>query len=182
MTKRVLIGVLVILTLLISRPRNINNTQSTTISPTETVKVVEDIEEVTEDVRPKTVILSTNKVIEIINIRLSFYTDSYTDCLKTDGISASGKHLPTLSRGGIQPVAAPKDVKFGQNIYITNIGYVQVEDRGGAIKWEPIKGVKYMKVDVFIPNATEKQIRDMGVIFTKGYFIEEDKDEDRINN
>lgn len=124
-----------------------------------------------QEVLNKSVVISNNKVINKINIRVSYYTNNSSDCGKTDGISASGKHLPTLSRGGIRPIAAPINIPFGTKLYINGIGNVEVEDRGGAIKYVIINGVKYMKVDVFIPNATSKKISDMGIVYTTGYYI-----------
>lgn len=187
MTKRVLIVILSIMIILTCFSQPMGDSQSTTISPSESVEVVnrrkqEEMEAKESDFTHKTVILSTGKVIKKINIRISHYTNSYADCLKTDGISASGKHLPTLSRGGVQPIAAPKSVPFGTKMYIEGVGHVQVEDRGGAIKYTTINGEEYMKVDLFVPNVTAKQISDMGIILTTGYIIGEVKDESRIDN
>lgn len=134
---------------------------------------VEYNKKTSEDIIPKTAALSVNKSIVKVNIILTFYTISYADTGKLDGISASGKHLPSLSRGGVQPIAAPKNIPFGTKIVIDGIGVTIVEDRGGAIKYININGTEYMKVDVFVPNATAKQIRELGVAKTTGYIVVE---------
>lgn len=65
--------------------------------------------------------------IQKIRIIATAYTNSYEDCGKTDGITASGVRV---SRG---MVAAPKSIPFGTKIKIDNYGIVEVQDRGGAI-------------------------------------------------
>lgn len=121
-----------------------------------------------------TAILKTENTIQVINILLSFYTSSYEDCGNSKGISASGKNLVQASRGGNAPiyVAAPKSIEFGTQIDVKGLGICQVEDRGGAIKYIWLDGIEYMKLDVFVPGATRKQLLDKGVIKTKGHIIE----------
>lgn len=135
--------------------------------------------------KPLTVVLKTNKKIhgvkavkkiESINILVSFYTNNYEDCGKTDAISASGKNLVTASRGGnMTYVAAPKSIAFGTMIEIEGIGTCNVQDRGGAIKYVWIDGIKYMKIDIFVPGATSKQLKNKGLVKTKGHIITETK-------
>jgi 3D (Asp-Asp-Asp) domain-containing protein len=134
---------------------------------------VEYNKKIREDIIPKTAKLSVNKSIIKVNIIMTFYTISYADTGKLDGISASGKHLPSLSRGGVQPIAAPKNIPFGTKIVIDGVGTTIVEDRGGAIKYTYINGTEYMKVDVFVPNATAKKISELGVVKTTGYIVVE---------
>ena len=144
------------------------------------VKTQEEIKK-----KPLTVALKTDKKIQVvkvdkkveyINILVSFYTNNYEDCGKTDAISASGKNLVTASRGGdITYVAAPKTIAFGTMINIEGIGICNVQDRGGAIKYVWKDGIKYMKIDVFVPGATSKQLRNKGLVKTKGHIITETK-------
>lgn len=133
--------------------------------------------EKTTVIEPKPVIRETKveKNVQVIPIVCSFYTSSIEDCGKTDAISASGKNLNNLSRGSehITYVAAPKTIKFGTQINVEGVGICQVEDRGGAIKYVTINGVKYMKLDVFVPGATRKQLLQKGIVKTKGYIINE---------
>ena len=106
---------------------------------------------------------------ETMNILVSYYTNSIEDCGKTDAISASGKNL-NLSRGQTY-VAAPTTIPFGTTINIKGIGLCVVEDRGGAIKYTYIDGVKYMKIDVFVPGATRQELLNKGIVKTKGRII-----------
>lgn len=99
---------------------------------------------------------------EEINLRVSFYTVSYEDCGNTKGRTASGKRI----RQGM--IAMPKDIEFGTQIYIENMGTYTCEDRGGLITYDK-DGT--MKVDVYVPNATQKQLRELGVKYLKGYIL-----------
>lgn len=95
----------------------------------------------------------------MFKVKLTFYTDNYEDCGKTDGISASGRNL----NDGGNYIAAPQDIPFGTQIYIEELGQTfEVQDRGGAIIYE--NGV--MKLDVFIPGATSDYISDLGVKYS----------------
>lgn len=180
MKELLIVMVLVVVTLQFSLSQRPISKQPTTNSPKNDVKLVQNepkIEEDTYNTSVKTVVLSSKKVIiiepknEEINIVVSFYTNSKSDCGKTNGVSASGKHLPTLSRGGTIPIAAPKDIPFNTKIYIDGIGECDVQDRGGLIKWVWIDGVKYMKVDLFVPNTTDKKLKEMGIVKTTGHII-----------
>lgn len=93
-----------------------------------------------------------------VKIEMTFYTSSVSNCGNNLGITTSGKK----DQSGY--VAAPKNVPMGTIINIPNRGNYVVEDRGGAIIW---KG-DIMKIDVFVPNATEEQLNQMGVIYTTG--------------
>ena len=112
------------------------------------------------------------KVIPTLNILVSFYTSSVQNCGNSKGISASGKNLNTISRGGSSiSCAAPSSVEFGTQIQVDGLGICTVEDRGGAIKWIQINGIQYMKLDVFVPHATQKQLMKKGIIKTTGRII-----------
>lgn len=101
---------------------------------------------------------------EWIPVRLSFYTNSYENCAKTNAISASGINL---SRGG-NYIATPKNIPFGTKLYIEGLGKVyEVVDRGGAIVWK--NGV--MHIDVFVPNASQEELMGMGVKYSKAKII-----------
>ena len=106
--------------------------------------------------------LSRGGNIQEINLRVSFYTVSYQETGKIDGITASGKRI---QEGHI---AMPKDIPFGTRVYIEGLGEYTCEDRGGAITYT---NDGTMKVDVYIPNATQKQLMNLGVVYTKGYII-----------
>ena len=94
-----------------------------------------------------------------IDVRLTYYTNSVSDCGKTDAIAASGKHL----NDGGNYVAAPKGISFGTRMYIEGRGNYVVEDRGGAITYR--NGV--MMLDVYVPNASNSYLRRLGVTHTR---------------
>lgn len=112
--------------------------------------------------------LSRGGSIQEINLRVSFYTVSYQETGKIDGITASNKKI---QKGHI---AMPKEFSFGTKIYIEglkdfadNTGLFTNEDTGGAIYSS--NGI--VRIDVYVPNATQKQLMNLGVIYTKGYII-----------
>ena len=108
------------------------------------------------------------KKSEEVNIILSFYTSSVNNCGNDLGISASGKNL---NRGSSMTYcAAPSNIPFGTIIQTENNTY-QVEDRGGAIHYTYINGIKYMKIDVFVPGASEQELMDKGIVKTKGRIL-----------
>jgi 3D (Asp-Asp-Asp) domain-containing protein len=105
-----------------------------------------------------------------VNILITYYSNNVEDCGKTDAISASGKNL---NRSGYMTyVAAPKNISFGTKIDVDKIGICQVEDRGGKIQYVWIRGIEYLKLDVFVKDATRQQLLDKGVLKTKGRIIE----------
>ncbi|WP_297419315.1 3D domain-containing protein [Clostridium sp.] len=119
-------------------------------------------EEILSTQKQHVVVNRGGQEIQWITIRISYYTVSYSECNKTDGITASGKHIES----GM--IAAPTNIPFGTKINIPEINTIYtVEDRGSAIKWDG--GI--MKIDVYIPNATQKQLINLGVKYVKGYFI-----------
>ena len=118
-------------------------------------------------------VVKTAKKERVINILVTFYTNSYEDCNSTAGISASGKNLVSASRGGdITYVAAPKNIPFGTKIDVKGIGVCDVQDRGGAIKHVWIDNIEYMKLDVFVKGATRQQLLNKGLLKTTGHIIE----------
>jgi 3D (Asp-Asp-Asp) domain-containing protein len=118
-------------------------------------------------------VIKTEKKQKDINIIVTFYTNSISDCQSTKGISASGKDLVSASRGGdITYVAAPKNIPFNTKIDVKGIGVCDVQDRGGAIKHVWIDNVEYMKLDVFVKGATRQQLLNKGLVKTTGHIIE----------
>lgn len=101
-----------------------------------------------------------------VNVVATYYTNSAFDCGKTDGITASGLKA---SRG---MVAVPKDIPFNTSIILEdskgNKHKVVAQDRGGAIRW---LSDDTMKMDVFVPNATDEEISNMGVTRYTGYIL-----------
>jgi 3D (Asp-Asp-Asp) domain-containing protein len=175
MMNKIFISIIIVFILLFTSPTDIIQDKHKPIIETEI------IEKLPEQI-PKTTVLKTDKVIvkkpveakktpQMINILISYYTNSVEDCGKTDAIAASGKNLVTASRG-MTYVAAPKSIPFKTNINIVGVGVVQVEDRGGAIKYVWKDGKQYMKIDVFVKGATRKELLKMGIVKTTGYIIE----------
>jgi len=141
------------------------------------IKVVKKVEVIKKkEVKIAKVVKKTKNVVkyksrrETINILISYYTSSISDCGKTDAVSASGK---TLSRGGngTTYIAAPSSIPFGTRINIRGIGICSVVDRGGAIHYTYINGTRYMKIDVFVPGASNSELQNKGIMKTKGYII-----------
>lgn len=143
----------------------------TEIKPTEetkplTVKLAEK-EIKTKDVE-KTILFDGQMYrYRKVNIVATHYTSSVADCGNTKGVTASGVRA---SRG---MVAVPHNIPFGTQIVLEdeqgNKQKVIAQDRGGAIKWI---NEDTMKIDVFVPNATKKQILDLGVKKYTGYILE----------
>jgi 3D (Asp-Asp-Asp) domain-containing protein len=96
---------------------------------------------------------------EWVTVRLSYYTNSISDCGKTDGITASGVSI----KSGM--CAAPKEYSFGTQFHLENGKVLEVQDTGGAIKIR--NGVVWL--DVFVPNASEEYIKSLGVQIMKAY-------------
>lgn len=107
---------------------------------------------------------SGNSSGDWITVKVSYYTNSASDCQKTDGISASGKNL---NNGG-NYIAAPGNIPFGTRLNIQGIGVYEVVDRGGAIINDS-NGV--MHLDVFVPGASEGELDNMGTHITKARII-----------
>ena len=172
MKKRILIALFIVIILIY--PTRLSEEQSIIVNSKKVDTELVYKKEVKET-KPMTVVFKSRKSIQPINILVSFYTSSYADCSKNDAISTSGKNLNQLSdisRGlSISYVAAPRNIVFGTMIRVINIGDCIVEDRGGKIKYVWIEGIEYMKLDVFIPGATAKEISDKGIVKTRGYIV-----------
>lgn len=95
-----------------------------------------------------------------IKLRISYYTNSDIECGNSLGITASGR---PIQQGMI---AAPSNIPFGTKIIISGNIYT-VQDRGGAIGYEG----NIMKIDIYVPNASQSQLNRLGVKYTTGYII-----------
>lgn len=96
-----------------------------------------------------------------VKLRISYYTVSMQETGKTDGICASGVKIYNGS------IAAPSNIPFKTKISIPGMGVYTVEDRGGAIGYEG----DVMKIDVYVPNASQSQLNKLGVKYTIGYIL-----------
>lgn len=56
--------------------------------------------------------------------------------------------------------AAPSNISYGSFVELNGMGIYKVVDTGGAIKWTKEGN---MKVDVFVPNATNEYLNKLGV-------------------
>jgi len=99
------------------------------------------------------------------DVIITFYTSSSLNCGNSKGITASGKHI----KCGM--IASPSSFSFGTQLYIPERGVVTVEDRGGAIKSTYENGKKYIKLDVFIPNISQRNLLKMGKVYSKAKII-----------
>lgn len=97
------------------------------------------------------------------NVIISYYTNSVADCGKTDAIGANNKKM----KYGY--IAMPKEFPFNTKIELEGIGVFENQDRGSAIR--KING-DTIKIDMYIPNATRKQLLQMGIKKVKGYILE----------
>lgn len=123
--------------------------------------------------KPKPVVkepIAVKEKTKEVDILVTYYSNSYEDCGKTDAISASGKNLNRS--GNMTYVAAPKDISFGTKIDVDKIGSCLVEDRGGKIKHVTLDGVNYLKLDVYVKCATKQELIDKGILKTKGRIYE----------
>jgi 3D (Asp-Asp-Asp) domain-containing protein len=97
-----------------------------------------------------------------INVIVSYYSNTLSDCGKTDGIGANNIKL---NRGHI---AMPKEFEFGTKLYLEGMGVFENQDTGGAIK--RING-NTIKVDMYIPNASRKYLKELGIKRVRGKII-----------
>jgi 3D (Asp-Asp-Asp) domain-containing protein len=95
-----------------------------------------------------------------VKLRISYYTNSDIECGNSLGITASGRQI----QQGM--IAAPSNIPFGTKIIINESEYV-VTDRGGAIGYEG----DTMKIDIYVPNASQSQLNRLGVKYTTGYIV-----------
>lgn len=97
-----------------------------------------------------------------INVIVSYYSNTVADCGKTDGIGANSFKL---SRGHI---AMPKEYQFGTKLCLEGMGVFENQDTGGAIKRIDSNTIK---VDMYIPNASEKYLKELGIKKVRGKII-----------
>jgi 3D (Asp-Asp-Asp) domain-containing protein len=122
------------------------------------------------ETKPLTTILPGKELKIWYNIRVSFYTNNYNNCRKSDGIGANNIRL---SRGH---AAFPQEFKFGTRLYVEGLNQkvhdipnvIENQDRGGAIK---ILEDGTIAVDVYIPSVSDKYLNSLGVFYTRGKFI-----------
>ena len=89
---------------------------------------------------------------------LTFYTNSISDCGKTDGITASGKVAKSK-----HTIATDKRFPFGTVLEIEGWGTYVVEDRGGAVRGNII--------DVYVDSTAEAiklgRVKNVKVYYAK---------------
>lgn len=93
--------------------------------------------------------------IDLGEFKITGYCSCEKCCGKTDGITASGKHVQAN-----HTIAAPSNFPFGTKLMIDDKIYI-VEDRGGAIKDN--------KLDIYF--NTHKEALDFGVQYKKVFKI-----------
>lgn len=96
-----------------------------------------------------------------ITVRISYYTNSYSNCLKTDKITSSG----IKAHYGI--IAAPKIFSYGTTIKLETGETFVVQDRGDAIKIHD----NIVWLDVFIPDVSQEYLNKLGVKYMKANII-----------
>lgn len=91
-----------------------------------------------------------------INCIVSYYTNENS---RMEGGQKDIKGNPLLGYK-IKICAAPKNIPYGSFVEMDNLETYKVVDRGSAIKWI---NEDTMKIDVFVPNATQKQLNSLGI-------------------
>lgn len=99
---------------------------------------------------------SGNYRIINVNCILSFYTNSNS---KLEG-GQYDKRGKLLVSHNMNICAAPSNIPYGSFIELNGMGVYKVVDTGGAIKW---LNNNTMKVDIFVPNATNKYLNQLGI-------------------
>lgn len=97
----------------------------------------------------------TYRIIEV-NCIVSFYTNSNS---KLEGGKYDSKGR-LLTSHNMNVCAAPSNISYGSFVELNGMGIYKVVDTGGAIKWTKEGN---MKVDVFVPNATNEYLNKLGV-------------------
>lgn len=100
--------------------------------------------------------------IEYIEVICTYYSNLLSDCGKTDNIGANNKYMK------YSYIAMPREFDFGTKINLEGMGIFECQDRGGAIKRI---GKNTIIVDIYIPNATEAEINQLGRKKVRGYII-----------
>lgn len=129
--------------------RNINDIAKEVYEQSKQEMIKQD--KVEEQKKKRMQIQNIPKTYKII---LTFYSVDAEQCGKTDGITASGKHI----QEGM--CAAPSSINFGKVISLSNGQSYVVEDRGSSkyIRW--IDNNTF-RIDVYVPSR--KQAEKLGV-------------------
>ena len=96
-----------------------------------------------------------------VTVRLSYYTDNSHCTGQNNGLTKSEKK----PKNGM--IAAPKEFPFGTKFVLEDGTSYVVEDRGSAIRIKD--GVIWL--DVFVENATNQELCDLGIKYAKAYII-----------
>lgn len=99
---------------------------------------------------------------EEILVELSFYTSTYEECSRTDGLTASGVYATPY-----YTIAMDSSIPFGTLIDIEGFGIMEVQDTGSAIGiYYNEEGQSIYQVDVYLGYDTQRAI-ELGRYITK---------------
>lgn len=99
-------------------------------------------------------------------VELSFYTSTYEECSRTDGLTASGVYATPY-----YTIAMDTSIPFGTLVEIEGFGIMEVQDTGSAIGiYYNEQGEKIYQVDVYLGYDTQKAI-ELGRYITNAKII-----------
>lgn len=93
-------------------------------------KVIKDTQREISEIQASVDSLTSSQAVYLGSFNISFYCSCEKCCGKTTGITASGAKV----QDGVTVAADTSVLPFGSRIYIENLGWRTVQDRGGAIK------------------------------------------------
>lgn len=103
---------------------------------------------------------------EEILVELSFYTSTYEECSRTDGLTASGVYATPY-----YTIAMDSSIPFGTLINIEGFGVMEVQDTGSAIGiYYNEQGQPVYQVDVYLGYDTQRAL-ELGRYITKAIKI-----------
>ena len=98
-------------------------TYSTYVTPTPYIEYGEPTPQPTAEPQPI-------KIVSLGEFRYTYYTNSYADCKKIDGITFSG----TRAIENLTVAVDTKIIPLGSFLYLENVGFAVAQDIGGAVK------------------------------------------------
>lgn len=109
--------------------------------------------------------IEEQKTNEIL-VELSFYTSTYEECSRTDGLTASGVYATPY-----YTIAMDTSIPFGTLVEIDGFGIMEVQDTGNAIGiYYNEEGKPVYQVDVYLGYDTQRAI-ELGRYVTNAKII-----------
>ena len=121
-----LLAFVVVIVMYVLKVETIHVTRVTYVTPTPYIEYGEPTPEPTPQPTPKQPI----EIIPLGEFRYTYYTNSYADCKKTDGITKSG----TRAIENLTVAADLSVIPMGTYVYLEHIGIRKVQDVGSAVR------------------------------------------------